>query len=101
MEIKNIRFRKNINKIWTYLSEGTLSKGQIDHILIRRKWKNSLKNTEAYNTFQSLGSDHRVVVCKGKVSFRKTHWPQKRVHYDYSGIEAANNSLLPKKTRQR
>ena len=140
MEITNIRFRKKTNKMWTYLSDGTLSKGQIDYILIRRKWKNSLKNTEAYNTFQSLGSDHRVVVCKVRVSFRKTHRPQKRVHYDYSAlktdkelqskyavevrnrfsclveeedgatesygklvdaIEAANNSLLPKKTRQR
>ena len=80
MEITNIRFRKNTNKMWTYLSDGTLSKGQIDYILIRRKWKNSLKNTEAYNTFQSLGSDHRVVVCKVRVSFRKTHRPQKRVH---------------------
>ena len=82
MEITNIRFRKKTNKMWTYLSDGTLSKGQIDYILIRRKWKNSLKNTEAYNTFQSLGSDHRVVVCKVRVSFRKTHRPQKRVHYD-------------------
>ena len=50
MEITNIRFRKNTNKMWTYLFDGTLSKGQIDYILIRQKWKNSLKNTEAYNT---------------------------------------------------
>ncbi|XP_063680102.1 uncharacterized protein LOC134815494 [Bolinopsis microptera] len=140
MEITNIRFRKKVNKRWTFLSDGTLNKGQIDYILIRRKWKNSLKNTEVYNTFQSLGSDHRVVVCKIKVSFRKGHRPPKKVNYDYSALksdgelqkkyaievwnrfsglveeddgatesygklmvanEAANKSLLPKKTRQK
>ena len=37
MEITNICFRKNTNKIWTYLSDGTLSKGQIEYILKRRK----------------------------------------------------------------
>ena len=31
MEITNIRFRKSTNKMWTYLSDGTLIKGQIDH----------------------------------------------------------------------
>ncbi len=87
MEISNFRFRKKANKMWTHLSDGTLTKGQIDYILIRRKWKNSLKNTEAYNTFQSLGSDHRVVVSKIKVSFRKSKRPEKRVHYDYSALK--------------
>ena len=87
MEITNIRFRKKTNKMWTHLSDGTLNKGQIDYILIRRKWRNSLKNTEAYNTFQSLGSDHRVVVSKVKVSFRKSRKPSKRIHYDYSALK--------------
>ena len=61
--------------------------GQLDFVLIRRKWRNSLKNTEAYNTFQSLGSDHRVVVSKVKVSFRCSRRPPKRVHYDYSALK--------------
>ena len=83
MEITNICFRKKTNKMWTHLSDGTLNKGQIDYILIRRKWRNSLKNTEAHNTFQSLGSDHRVAVSKVKVSFRKSRKPSKRIHYNY------------------
>ena len=75
--------------MWTYLSDGALGKGHIDYILIRRNWKNLTKNNEAYNTFQSLESDHRVVVCKVRVSFRKTHRPQKRVHHDYSALQTA------------
>ena len=61
LEASNHRFQKKPGKLWTFLSDGTLTKGQIDYILIRKKWRNSLKNTEAYNFFNSLGSDHRVV----------------------------------------
>ena len=87
MEITNISFRKKSIKMWTFFSDGTLKKGQLDFILIRGNWKNSLKNTEVYNSFQSWGSDYRVVVGKVcEVSFRKTHRPQKRVHYDYSAL---------------
>ena len=68
--------------MWTYLSDGALGRGHIDYIRIRRNWENLLKNNEAYNTFQFLESDHRVVVCKVRVSFRKTHRPQKRVYHD-------------------
>ena len=140
MEITNTRFQKRTGKMWTHLSDGTLSKGQLDFILVRQKWKNSVKNTEAYNIFNSLGSDHRVVVSRVKISLRKTKKPPQRVHYDYStlkqddelqrkyavavqnrfsclveeeddatmsygklieAIEAANENLLPKKTRKR
>ena len=53
-------FQKGRGKLWTHLSEGTLTKGQIDYILVRKKWRNSVKNTEPYNFFNSLRSDHRV-----------------------------------------
>jgi L-rhamnose isomerase len=83
-DIINIDFTKKTNKMWTHLSDGTLNKGQIDYILIRRKWRDSLKNTWA---FQSLGSDHRVVVSKVKVSFRKSRKPSKRTHYVYGALK--------------
>ena len=42
IKITNIRFRKKTNKMWAHLSDGTLNKDQIYHILIRRKWKKTL-----------------------------------------------------------
>ena len=51
LEATNHRFRKKPGKLWTFLSDATLTKSQIDYVLIRKKWKNSLKNTEAYNFF--------------------------------------------------
>ena len=87
LEATNHRFQKRPGKLWTFMSDGTLSKGQIDYICIRKKWRNSLKNTEAYNFFSSLGSDHRVVVCKIKLSLRKSKNPPRHINFNYSVLK--------------
>lgn len=87
LEATNHRFRKKPGKLWTYLSDAMLTKSQIDYILVRKKWRNSLKNTEPYNFFSSLGSDHRAVICRIKLSLRKTKTAPRRVIYDYSSLK--------------
>ena len=84
LEITNLRFQKRKGKLWTYLSDATYTKTQLDFILVNKKWKNSVKDTEAFNWFNSVGSDHRVVVSKIKMSFRKTKQPERKVRYDWN-----------------
>ena len=62
-------------------------KTQIDFILVSKKWKNSVKNVEAYNTFSSIGSDHRVLTARIKMSFRKTKTPKRATIYDWSVLK--------------
>ena len=50
MMVGNTKFRKKHSKLWTFISDMSGSKTQVDYILINRKWKNSFKNCEAYNT---------------------------------------------------
>lgn len=52
------------------MSDATLSKSQIDFVLVKKKWINSIKNAEALNLYDSIGSDHRVVVATVKLSLR-------------------------------
>ena len=59
-------------------------KSQIDFILINRKWKNSIKNVEAYSTFASIGSDHRVVSAKVKLSLRTCKTPPRKTAFDWN-----------------
>ena len=62
-------YQKKRGKIWTFTyPNGT--KAQLDHILINKKWKNSAINCEAYNTFLSIGSDHRPTTAKIRLSLR-------------------------------
>ena len=62
--ITNTMFTKRKGKLWTYISDMNNNKSQIDYITIIRKWKNSLHNCEAYNSFSSIGSDHRLLTTK-------------------------------------
>ena len=84
MMIANTFFRKRTGKLWTFMSDSTGAKTQVDYILIRRKWKNSLHNCEAYNSFSSVGSDHRILTAKLKLSLRKNSTQAKKTQYDWS-----------------
>ena len=71
LEITNTRFRKRSGKQWTFLGpEG--SKSQIDFILVSKKWRNSVKNVEPYNSFSIIGPDHRIVTAEIRLGFKKT-----------------------------
>ena len=65
--VTNTRFQKPRQKLWTY-EDPKRSKHQIDFVLWRKKWINSVKNCQAYNTMSAVGSDHRIVTCYVKIS---------------------------------
>ncbi|XP_072037323.1 uncharacterized protein [Amphiura filiformis] len=89
--IANTYFRKRNGKLWTYMSP-TGSKYQLDYVLIRKKWKNSLLNAEAYSTFSSIRSDHRIVSARIRLSLRKSKALSKKKHYDWR-VLCSNNKL--------
>ena len=81
--ITNTTFQKRSGKLWTYISDMNGTKSQIDYILINRKWKNSLKNVESYSSFFSIGSDHRIVSAKLKLSLQTSKTPPRKAAYDW------------------
>ena len=67
--ITNTTFQKKASKLWTCeLPSGY--RAQLDYILVQRKWKNSVLNAQAYNSFASIGSDHRIVTATIRLSLR-------------------------------
>ena len=68
--VTNTCFQKKQGKLWTYKSDQNGSKTQVDFILVNKKWRNSCKNIEAYRSFDRIGSDHRLLICDIKVSFK-------------------------------
>ena len=67
----NSQFQKKKGKLWTWISPHKTNH-QIDYIIVRKKWRKSIRNCEAYNTLISLGSYHRIVVAKVILSLRAT-----------------------------
>ena len=82
----NTLFCKRPSKLWTYISDMTGRKTQIDFILVNKKWRNSIHNCEAYSCFSSLGSDHRLVTAKVKISLRMCKTPKRQVRYDWTTL---------------
>ena len=64
------RFQNRTSKLWTHCRPSGDS-AQLDYIISRKKWINSIKNSRAYNSFQGVNSDHRMVSCKCQISYRQ------------------------------
>ena len=85
--VTNTRFQKKESKLWTCILPSGY-KVQIDYILVRKKWQNSMMNSQAYNSFASTGSDHRIVIARIRLSLRANSKTQsKKVKYDWSLLQ--------------
>ncbi|KAJ8406148.1 hypothetical protein AAFF_G00303790 [Aldrovandia affinis] len=76
----NTMFRKRTGKRWTFQDRASGMLRQLDYILVRQKWRNSILNAEPYSTFSSVGSDHRVVSRRVRLSLRVPK-PSPRIRY--------------------
>ena len=65
----NCKFMKSKNKLWTFEYPNG-ERAQIDYVLVRKKWQNSIKECRPYSSFFSVGSDHRIVTADVKLSLR-------------------------------
>ncbi|XP_066923743.1 uncharacterized protein [Clytia hemisphaerica] len=66
----NTVFQKPLPKLWTHRSpNGFLS--QIDFVLYRKRWQNSIHDCQAFSSSNPIGSDHRIVTARVKLSVRR------------------------------
>lgn len=66
----NTRFQKPCRKLWTCQYPNG-SRGQVDYILVRRKWFRTVTNIETYTTtFSGIKSDHKALTAKVKLRLR-------------------------------
>ncbi|XP_029654701.1 craniofacial development protein 2-like, partial [Octopus sinensis] len=67
----NNSFMKPKGRLWTF--ESPLGdRAQIDYLIFRKKWRNSVKDSRSYSSFSSVGSDHRIVSATVKLSLRSS-----------------------------
>ena len=81
-------FQHSRSRMWTWehpnykLSD---TRRQLDHILINRKWMNSVKNCRAYNTVD-CGSDHRIVTMHYRLSLKAPRKVEATKRYDWASL---------------
>ena len=71
----NTMFMKNPKRLWSF-QQPSGAKSQIDFILVRKKWKNSVRNSQSYSSFSPIGSDHRVISAHVFLSLRSSKKPK-------------------------
>ncbi|KAI8484256.1 hypothetical protein Bbelb_380410 [Branchiostoma belcheri] len=81
--VSSTDFCKKAGKLWTFISPGGM-KYQLDYVHIRREWRNSMLNVEAYSSFASVGSDHRIVSARVRLSLRKKKAEPRKRPYDWN-----------------
>ena len=84
--IGNTSFRKRHGKLMTHLNSANGTKSQLDYIMIRRKWRGCLQNVEAYSSFSSVGSDHRVVAASVKLRLRANMKQSRKVRFYWTAL---------------
>ena len=99
----NTHFQKRHGQLWTHNSPNDF-KSQIDFIIINKKWKNSVKNCRAYNSFNIISSDHRIITTDIKLSLRaNTKKNSKCKPYDWTRLshdtEIRNAFIITVKNR--
>ena len=83
----NTMFQKRTGKRWTFRDRASGTVRQLDYILVRQKWRNSVLNAEPYSTFSSVGSDHRVVAMRVRLSLRVPK-PSPKIRQDWKAFAA-------------
>ena len=79
------KFQKRSSKKWTF-TYANKTKAQLDHILINSKWKSSAINCAAYNTFETITSDHKIVTAKVRLCLRTNKKRKLSPKYDWGTI---------------
>ena len=78
-------------------------KGNIDHILINKKWKNSAIDCAAYNTFHSVSSDHKLFTIKCRLCLRANKSRKYLPKFDWSKLMCNKDikEKFPKEIKNR
>lgn len=82
----NTMLQKKRGKLWTFQYPNG-ARSQLDYIAVNKKWQNSVCDCNAYNSFFSVGSDHRIVTAKLRLSLRATKTGnKKKPSYDWKRL---------------
>ncbi|RUS89973.1 hypothetical protein EGW08_002240 [Elysia chlorotica] len=68
--IANTFFQKPLRKLYTWKNPGDWRRNQIDYILVRKRFRNSIKTCQTYPG-ADINSDHNPVTAKIKMKLKK------------------------------
>ena len=89
LTISNTWFQHHPRKVYTWKSPGDIVRNQIDYIMIKKRFRNNVKQAKAYPG-ADINSDHNPVVIKLKVKLKKMQKTQGRAHLNLDLLRESN-----------
>ena len=91
----NNSYMKPKGQLWTFEYPSRI-RAQIDYILYRRKWRNSINDSRSYSSFSTVGSDHRIVSSSIRLSLCTSKKAQPHPMKTIDLRKVSSNSSLSK-----
>ena len=89
LAISNTYFQKPARKLYTWKSPGDWCRNQIDYILIRKRFRNSIKNCQTYPG-ADINSDHNPVIANVKLNLKVIKKPQHDKKIDLNALKTSS-----------
>lgn len=83
---------------WTFRDRATGVLRQLDYILVRKQWRNSIMNAEPNSTFSSVSSDNRVVSIRVHLNLRVPK-PSPKIWYGWKAF-SSNRGIQTRYTEE-
>ena len=91
----NTNFMKPKGQMWTFEYPSGV-RAQLDYVIFRKKWRNSIKDSRAYSSFSSVQSDHRIVSATVKLSLRSSKKAKPHPMKTIDWKEVSSNPVISK-----
>ena len=90
--ILNTYFQHPQRRLYTWISPGDVRRNQIDYILVKSRFRNSIRNCRTYPG-ADINSDHVPVVCKMKLKLKKVKRKKSEPKLDLLYLKNKDNAM--------
>lgn len=77
LAVANTLFQNHNRRLYTWKSPGDRYRNQINYIMVKSRWKSSIRSCKTYPG-ADCGSDHQLLVMQFKVRLKNIKLPQKK-----------------------
>ena len=91
--IANTLFQQPARRLYTWKSPGDVHRNQIDYIMVKRRYRNSIRDCRTYPG-ADINSDHCLLACKVNFRLKKIKKKVMKEHYDLDMLKQENIQKL-------
>ena len=84
--VSNTLFYQHPRRLYTWVSPGDRVRNQIDFILVKRRWKSSVKSAKTLPG-ADIGSDHQLLIAEVRLKLKRITVGQKAQRFDLLNID--------------